>query len=307
MLSLTCRRKRRCVLRRELLLPLAVLALGLAAAGGFFAASAALSEGHVKKSARVEAVPREPEIEAPGLGRAFVGLLLSEEPDGGGVRITQVISGSPADDAGLKKGDIITAVDGRSVNGVDDVRSALENKSPGDRVTFSVRRDGQEEEVAVTLGRRAEALPQPLLPGQMAQPYLGVRLADITPEIQKELGLARDHGVAIVEVDTEGPAQKAGLRRGDVILMIGSQQVSSATEARDAILDHDPGDSVSVRVQRGSDELSIEVELDTRPGISPEANPPSEGGPLMPMVPGQGPFRGQPQVPQAIIPFANGY
>jgi S1-C subfamily serine protease len=285
-------------LRKELLLPLAVLALGLAAAGGFFAASAALSEGHVKKSARVEAVPRESEIEAPGIERAFVGLVLVEEPDGGGVRITQVMSGSPADDAGLKGGDIITAIDGRSVKSVDDVQSALENKSPGDKVTFSVRRDDQEEEVAVTLGRRAEALPvQPQLPGQMAQPYLGVRLADITPEIQKELGLARDHGVAIVEVDTEGPAQKAGLRRGDVILTVGSQQVETAEEARNAILDHDPGDSVSVRVQRGSDELSIQVELGNRPGM----------GPQMPMVPGQGPFRGQPAVPQAIIPFANGY
>lgn len=285
-------------MRKELLLPLAVLALGLAAAGGFFAASAALGEGHVKRSVRVEVVPREPQIEAPGLGRAFVGLVLVEEPDGGGVRVTQVISGSPADDAGLRKGDVITDVDGRSVTSVDDVRSALENKSPGDRVTFSVRRDGQDEEVTVTLGRRAEALPeQPLLPGHMAQPYLGVRLADITPEMQKELGLARDHGVAIVEVDTEGPAQKAGLRRGDVILMIGTQQVETAEEARNAILDHDPGDSVSVRVQRGSDELSIQVELGNRPGM----------GPLMPMVPGQGLYRGQPQVPQAIIPFANGY
>ncbi len=103
--------------------------------------------------------------------------------------------------------------------------------------------------------------------------------------------------MAIVEVDTEGPAQKAGLRRGDVILMIGSQEVSSATEARDAILDHEPGGAVSVRVQRGGDELSIQVELGTRPGI----------GSLMPVVPGQGPFRQQPGVPQPIIPFANGY
>jgi S1-C subfamily serine protease len=286
------------VLRRELLLPLAVLALGLAAAGGFFAASAALSEGHGKESTRVQAVPREPEIEAPGPGRAFVGILLVEEPNGGGVRITQVISGSPADDAGLKKDDVITAVDGRSVETVADVQSALENRSPGDKVTFSVRRDDHEEEIAVALGRRAEALPvQPALPDHMAQPYLGVRLADITPEIQKELGLARDHGVAIVEVDTEGPAQKAGLRRGDVILMIGSQPVETTEEATNAVLDHEPGDSVSVRVQRGGDEMTIQVELGSRTGP----------GPLMPTVPEQGPFRQQPGVPQRIIPYSNTY
>jgi len=264
-------------LRRELLLSLGVLALGLAAAGGFFAASAVLSEGHEHEGTRVQAVTQEREIVPPGLGRAFVGLVLAEEPQGGGARVTQVISGSPADDAGLKKGDVITAVDGRSVSSVADVRGALQDKSTGDKVIFSVRRDGQEEEVAVTLGRRAEALPQPLPPGNLAQPYLGVRLADITPELQKDLGLTRDHGVAIVEADAEGPAQKAGLRRGDVILMIGSQQVETAQEARDAILGHEPGETVSVRVQRGSEELDIQVELGTRPGISPEANPPRAG------------------------------
>jgi S1-C subfamily serine protease len=291
-------------LRRELLLPLAALALGLAAAGGFFAASAVRGEGHEQKSTRVQVVPRGGQIEPPGLGRAFVGLVLAEEPQGGGVRITQVVSGSPADDAGLKKDDIITAVDGRSVKSVDDVQNALKNRSPGDTVTFSVSRGGQEEEVAVTLGRRGETLPvQPPGPpverpfGQMAQPYLGVSLADITPEIQKELGLTRDHGVAIVEVDQQGPAQKAGLRRGDVVLMIGSQQVATAEDARNAILGHQPGEAVSVRVQRGGDEVSIQVELGTRPGI----------GSPMPMVPGQGPFRQQPGVPQPVIPFANGY
>ncbi len=285
-------------MRRELLLPLAALALGLAAAGGFFAASAVGGEGHEQKSTRVQVVTRGGQVEPRVLGQAFVGMVLAEEPNGGGVRITQVISGSPADGAGLKKDDIITAVDGSSVKSVDDVQNALKDRSPGDTVTFSVSRGGQEEEVAVTLGRRGETLPvQPALPGQMAQPYLGVSLADITPEIQKELGLTRDHGVAIVEVDQQGPAQKAGLRRGDVVLMIGSQQVATAEEARNAILGHQPGEAVSVRVQRGGDEVSIQVELGTRPGI----------GSPMPMVPGQGPFRQQPGVPQAINPFANGY
>ena len=286
-------------MRRELLLPLAVLALGLAAAGGFFAASAALSEGHEQESTRLRVVPREGEIGPPGLGRAFVGLVLAEEPPGGGVRIMQVISGSPADNAGLKKDDVITAVDGRSVSSVADVRGALQDKSPGDKVTFSVRRDGQTEEVTVTLGRSAGALPEPPLQPtppsggthqHMVPAYLGVRLADITPQIQRELGLARDRGVVIVEVEAAGPAQKAGLRRSDVILMIGSQRVETAEEARDAILDHDPGDSVSVRVQRGSEELSIQVELGTRPGLASEAHPPPAGGPPQEMAPGRRPF-----------------
>jgi S1-C subfamily serine protease len=275
-------------MRRELLLPLAVLALGLAAAGGFFAASAVRSEGGEHKSTRVQVVPREPEIVSPRLGRAFVGLL-AEEPNGDGVRITQVISGSPADDAGLKKDDVITAVDGRSVKTVDDVRGALEDKSPGDRATFSVRRDGQEEEVAVTLGRLGEALPeQPLQPTppdegnrqHMVSPYLGVRLANVTPEIQKELGLPGSGGVAIVEVEKGGPAYKAGLLRGDVILMIGPEWVQTVKEAQAAILDHEPGEAVPLIIRRGVEELHVEVELGARPGM----------GMPMEMAPGWRPF-----------------
>ena len=263
-------------MRRELLVPLAVLALGLAAAGGFFAASAVRSDGDGQESTRVQVVPREPEIVVPRLGRAFVGLLLAEEPNGDGVRITQVVSGSPADDAGLKRDDVITAVDGRSVKSVDDVRGALEEKSPGDRVTFSVRRDGEEEEVAVTLGRRAEVLPQqplqPTPPGEedrehMVPAYLGVRLAYVTPEIQKELGLSGSGGVAIVEVEKGGPAYKAGLLRGDVILMIGAEWVQTVEEAQAAILDHEPGEAVSLLIRRGVEELHVDVELGARSGM----------------------------------------
>jgi S1-C subfamily serine protease len=276
-------------LRKELLLPLAVLALGLAAAGGFFAASAALGEGSDHETTRVQAVPRQPLIVPPGLGRAFVGLALSDEPNGAGVRIEQVISGSPADNAGLKQGDVITAVGGQSISTVNDVQNALENRNPGDRVIFTVRRDNQSDDVAVTLGRREQVPLQPTPPSGGNNPhlvaaYMGVSLADITPQIEKQLGLDRDHGVVIVEVEASGPAQKAGLQRGDVILMIGSQQVSSAADARAAILDYDPGDSVSVRVLRGSQDLSIPVELGTRPGV----------GTPMDMMPGRGPFGAQP-------------
>jgi S1-C subfamily serine protease len=272
-------------MRRELLLPLAVLALGLAAAGGFFAASAVRSDGGEHKSTRVQVVPREPEIVAPRLGRAFVGLLLSDEPNGGGVRIARVVPGSAADDAGLKRDDVITAVDGQSVRSVDDVRGALEDKSPGDRVTFSVSRDGEEEEVAVTLGRLGELLPQqplqPTPPGEgnrehMGTAYLGVRLAYVTPEVQEELDLPGVGGVAVVEVERSGPAYKAGLLRGDVILMIGAEWVQTVEEAQAAILDHEPGESVPLLIRRGVKELHLDVELGTQPGMDMPTEVPPE-------------------------------
>lgn len=267
-------------------MPLAVLALGLAAAGGFFAASAALSEGGGQKAGGSRVSLQEPErndeAAPPGLvRRAFAGLVLEEIRGDEGVRIRRVVPGGPADDAGLERGDVITAVDGQSMRSVDDVRAALENKSPGDEVTFTVRRDNQEEDIDVTLGTRAGVLqtPSEVPSGQMMRPYLGVELADITPELRQELNLAQDRGVVIVNVDREGPAYGAGLRRGDVILQIGPQWVETAQEAVAAILDREPGDEVSLLIRRNVQELSVDAKLASRPGM----------GSFVEMPPGQQP------------------
>jgi hypothetical protein len=85
---------------------------------------------------------------------AFAGLVLGGAVMGGGVSITEVVAGSPADDAGLKEGDVVTRVDGQAVSSGQAVADAIAAKHPGDRITFTVRRDGQEKDVIVTLGER---------------------------------------------------------------------------------------------------------------------------------------------------------
>ena len=267
-------------MRERLLLPLALLALGLAAAGGFFAAAAALSEGGggegVGLQTALRAADEAGEMAPPRLvGRGFAGLVLAEEPDDGGVRIMEVLPGSAADEAGLRESDIITAVDGDAVETVGAVRTAIVRKEPGDRIRFSVRRDGQEQDIAVILGARpgfprepAEAPIEVPRPGK-DRPYLGVRLADITPEIREELDLARGDGVAVVSVAKRSPADGAGLRRGDVILMIGLRRVQFVEEVQDAILDHEPGEAVRLLIRRGAQELQMEVELGARRGLGP--------------------------------------
>lgn len=315
-------------MRRELLLPLALLALGLAAAGGFFAAAAALSEGGGREGVRLQIVlpglEEEEEIAPPQLlRRAFAGLVLVEEPDGGGVRIRGVIPGSPADDAGLETGDVITAVDGLPVFALERIvpwppfiPDVLAGKNPGEQVTFTVRRDGREQNVTVVLGAWPGVVGERLqLPfdldapvRRMVRPYLGVRLADVTLEIREELDLVRGDGVAVVDVVRGGPADEAGLRRGDVILRIGSRRVNRVEQAVDALLDHEPGDEVPLLIRRGGQELSVEVELGAHPGLAPEAHPPPAGGPLLEVTPGQRRERGRgavpvPVTPELLLPF----
>jgi putative serine protease PepD len=84
------------------------------------------------------------------VAHAYLGVYLDDA--NGGARIARVTSGSPAAGAGLKTGDVITAVDGHAVSGASDVVSAVTAKSPGDSVTLTIDRGGSSQEVHVTLG-----------------------------------------------------------------------------------------------------------------------------------------------------------
>ena len=81
---------------------------------------------------------------------AYVGVLIQSVP--GGAKITKIVSGSPAAKAGLKVGDVITALDGKSIASADDLTSAVTNAQPGDKVTLTVRSGGTTKHVTVQLG-----------------------------------------------------------------------------------------------------------------------------------------------------------
>ncbi|HJV30496.1 MAG TPA: trypsin-like peptidase domain-containing protein [Gaiellaceae bacterium] len=90
-------------------------------------------------------------IAGRSIERAFLGVQLAEADDG--AQVAAVTSGSPADRAGLKQGDLITEVDGEQVS-ADDLRRAVAGHKPGDKVELTVRRDGGTQTVTATLGKR---------------------------------------------------------------------------------------------------------------------------------------------------------
>lgn len=97
-------------------------------------------------------------------GEPWLGVMLARTPDG--VTIAHVIADSPADKAGLQRGDVVKAIDGAEVDEVKDVRDALDGKNIGDTVTLSIVRDSSQQDVTVTLEARPEPLPKaiPLFP-----------------------------------------------------------------------------------------------------------------------------------------------
>jgi len=139
---------------------LAALAV-VAAAGVLFLR--AIDTGSSASAAPVS--QEEEQDQAQAQESPWLGVDLVQTADG--LTISYVIADSPADTAGLQRGDVVTAVDGTAVETPRDFRDALENKSVGDTVTLSISRDSQAQDVAVTLEAQPEALAPaiPLLPG----------------------------------------------------------------------------------------------------------------------------------------------
>lgn len=149
-------------------------------------------------------------------------------PKSEGALISKVEPGGPAAKAGLRTGDVILAVDGQSIGKMTELPSVIAAKKPGSTVALGVWRDGKQQEVDVTVGsfKSGEVASAQPAATQPETGKLGLAVRDLTPEEEQQLN--GEHGVYIERA--EGPAAEAGLRRGDVILAVGSTPVTSVKQ-----------------------------------------------------------------------------
>lgn len=152
----------------------------------------------------------------------------------GGITISSVVPGSPAERAGLKVGDTIVSVDGRPVKTGDELVNDIANRKPGSKVTLGFFRSGKKDEAAVTVADRAKLFATRLGEdeegGEEAAPKqskLGITVRDLTPDMADRLNVPSGQGVVVQDVKPGSFADDVGLTRGDVILEINKQKVNS--------------------------------------------------------------------------------
>jgi serine protease Do len=176
-----------------------------------------------------------------------------------GAIVSNVTPGSPADEAGLKPGDVVRGLDGKPVETSSDLSSRVASMGPGGRVALDVLRDGSEKTIHVTLGtfpdeQVAEAR------GQEGHGRLGAAVRTLTPDVAQGLDLPADaHGVVIVQVEPGGPAEPAGLRERDVVVSVDGQAVADAGAFRASVEKVHAGDVLRLRVRRGSGYFFVAV------------------------------------------------
>jgi serine protease Do len=166
-----------------------------------------------------------------------------------GALISQVYSGSPAEQIGLKVGDVVIEVDGGKVTSSQDVVREVLKKKVGQKVNFVILRDGKRTEVSLTTAQMPEKIGE-RGPAKPTREWFGLRVSNVTPDIAKQLDLTKTEGVVITGVEPNSVAQGAGLKAGDIILEVNRQKILNQNDYRSAMEKAKPDQGVLFLIDR---------------------------------------------------------
>lgn len=172
-------------------------------------------------------------------------------------RVIEVRAGSPAERGGVRRGDVLLAIDGKPVREGVDFDIALLQRRPGDRLRLTVGRGGEREaerggereleRVECTIELGARPAPDGM---QLGRERLGVEIQPLSESMRRRLRLGRAAGLLVVSVEPQGPGSEAGVFEGDILLAIGRHYVTSPDDLGQILEMIDPGEVVAVRILR---------------------------------------------------------
>jgi serine protease Do len=188
----------------------------------------------------------------PALEKSF-GISNSE-----GALVSDVFKGSPAEKAGIERGDVIVQYDGKPVVDSKDLPRIVASTTVGKMVNVKLLRNGQEIERTIKVGQMEQKTETEQRPSHKS---LGVTVQQITPEIAGELGLSRESGVVVTGVEPGSPAADAGLRTGDVIQEVNRKPVNDVDGFSRAIAQAKSQDTILLLIQRGQNSLFAAITM----------------------------------------------
>ncbi len=191
-----------------------------------------------------------------------------------GALVQNVVPRGPAAKAGVEAGDLIVALNGKPVDSAGAVTRSVALVPPGEKVEVTVLRKGEKRSIAFKVAQRpedesvaqkGESADEEEGGGDKAKTQkLGVSLAPLTADMARELGVSGDQGVVVTNVLDGGPAERAGMRRGDVILEVNRQTVKQPDDVKKAIDKMKAGDMALLRVRRGDQAVYLAVPVGGR-------------------------------------------
>jgi serine protease Do len=215
-----------------------------------------------------------------------------------GVLLGRIVPDSPAAKAGLKDNDVITEINGQRVEGEAQFRRMVHEIPAGRSAQFTIWRDGRSQTINVTLGKSEEhgnmwfksaprafsfQLPKIEIPevapmpgmdwgyGVMAggRPRLGIDAEDLSGQFGTYFGAPDGEGVLVREVNSGTPAEKAGVKSGDVITSLDGERIRSLGDLREKLAAKRDAKTVKLGLLRNKSEMSLTVEMPPAPSKTP--------------------------------------
>jgi Do/DeqQ family serine protease len=153
-----------------------------------------------------------------------------------GAIVSDVEDGSPADRAGIERGDVILSFNGQSVSDTNALRNRVAASAPGSEASVVVLRDGRERTMTVTLREAPSAQARGPEAGEPDRTALGVAVTPLTPELKDRAGLPDDaQGLMVQSVNPDSRAASAGIQQGDVIAEVNREPVQDIDDLRAAL------------------------------------------------------------------------
>ncbi|HEX8501296.1 MAG TPA: DegQ family serine endoprotease [Pyrinomonadaceae bacterium] len=180
-----------------------------------------------------------------------------------GAIVSAVQAGGPADRAGVRRGDVITAFNGAPVTDSNSLRNAVARTQPGSQATLTISRDNREQQLRLTLGELPASRDRAAADGGGGTGDaggLGIDAEPVTPALAQRFDLpAGTQGLVVTGVEQAGPASEAGLREGDVIEEVNRQQVRSVADLQASLRRTGAGRPALLLVRRGDASLFLTV------------------------------------------------
>jgi serine protease Do len=178
-----------------------------------------------------------------------------------GALVNSVEKGGPADKAGIQASDVIVKFDNKDVDSSSELPRIVAATRPGSKVPVQVWRKGERKDLTVTVGETPEERTgkrqQSGKPSAEALAKLGLSVAELTADQKRELNVA----AGVLVENAEGAAGRAGIRRGDVILAVGNQEIKSVDDLNRLLAPGDRPRTVALLVKRGEGSLYVPLRI----------------------------------------------
>jgi len=178
----------------------------------------------------------------------------------GGALVSDVFKDDPADKAGLKVGDIITEMNGKTVKDTHDLLIMIAGMQVGQKVNIKAIRDGKEMTFQVKVGERKEDVASAKVE-KSAKSAFGIAAQEITPEIAKQLGVGHE-GVIVSDVQPGTPADEVGIQPQDIIVQVNRVKVNNMKDYNREISKAAEKKSVTLLIKRGRSSFFVALKTE---------------------------------------------